>query len=298
MAEVECVLEARCSLGEGPAWNAADSALYFVDVPGKRIHRWRPASGEHLTFGTPELVTAAIPRRSGGLLAVLGSRLAFFDRETGDFTPFVAPEAQLPQNRSNDAKCDSGGRLWYGTMQNNFAPDMSEAPITGSTGWLYRIDAGGAAERMDGPFGISNTFAWSPDDKTMYFGDTLENVIYAYDFDAHAGTIANRRIFARVEGMGFGDGSAIDADGFLWNARWDGGSVIRFAPDGTVDRVVKMSCRRVTSCAFGGVDLSTLYVTSVRYGLTEAELADEPLAGAIFAIDPGVKGVPVGAFAG
>jgi sugar lactone lactonase YvrE len=298
MAEVECVLQAKCSLGEGPAWHAKESALYFVDAPGKRIHRWHPASGEHRTFDTPELATAVIPRNNGGLLVVLGSRLAFFDMATGVFTPFVAPEADLPKNRSNDAKCDSRGRLWYGTMQNNFAPDMSEAPITGSAGWLYRISGDGSVKRMDGPFGISNTFAWSFDDRTMYFGDTLKNTIYAYDFEAEAGEISNRRDFASVEEMGFGDGSAIDRQGFLWNARWDGGCVIRFAPDGTVDRVVKMPCRRVTSCAFGGDDLSTLYVTSVRYGLTEAELADEPLAGSVFAIDAGVKGLPVGTFSG
>lgn len=298
MADVACVLEARCWLGEGPAWHPGESALYFIDAPARRIHRFHPQSGAHRTWETPEVVTAAIVRSNGGLLAVLGSRLSFFDAKTGGLTPFVAPEADLPGNRSNDAKCDSAGRLWYGTMQNNFAPDMSEAPISGKKGWLYRIAGDGAVKRMDGPFGISNTFAWSPDDRTMYFGDTTENTIYAYDYDAASGEIANRRDFAKGDGLGFGDGSAIDADGFLWNARWDGGCVIRFTPDGSIDRVVEMPCRRVTSCAFGGDDLGTLYVTSVRYGLTEAELAEQPLAGALFAIEPGVKGLPVGVFAG
>ena len=298
MSEVECVVDARCWLGEGPAWHPDESALYFVDAPGKRIHRWSPKTGEHVTFEAPEVPTAVIVRENGGLLAVLASRIDFFDQASGAFTPFLAPEAGIPANRSNDAKCDASGRLWYGTMQNNFAEDMSEAPITGSSGWLYRIEADGRTQRMDGPFGISNTFAWSPDDRTMYFGDTLANKIYAYDFESVSGTIVNRRDFAKADGPGFGDGSAMDADGFLWNARWDGGCVIRFAPDGSVDRVVKMPCRRVTSCCFGGDDLSTLYVTSVRYGLSALELAGEPLAGGLFAFDPGVKGLPVGRFAG
>ena len=155
---------------------------------------------------------------------------------------------------------------------------MSEVAITQNTGWLYRVSAGGEVKRMDGPFGISNTFAWSPDNRTMYFADTFDG-IYAYNFGPARGEISNRRMFAKVEGMGFGDGSTIDAEGFFWNARWDGGCVIRFAPDGSIDWVVKMPCQRVTSLAFGGDDLGTLYVTSVRYGLSEAELADQPLAG-------------------
>lgn len=297
MAEVECVLDAKCWLGEGPCWHPGERALYWVDVPGKRIHRWSPSTGAHKSWATPELVTALAVRRKGGLLVAAKSSLQFFDPATGALTPFIAPEADKPGNRSNDGKCDRQGRFWYGTMQNNLGPNMEDVPITGRTGWLYRIDADGSATAMDGPFGISNTFAWSPDDRTMYFADTMDG-IYAYDFDPGAGAIANRRLFAKVEGMGFGDGSTIDAEGYLWNARWDGGCVIRFAPDGKIDRVVKMPCQRVTSCCFGGDDLGTLFVTTVRYGLDESQLAEQPQAGGIFVIDAGVKGLPDGQFAG
>jgi sugar lactone lactonase YvrE len=297
MDEVACVLDAKCWLGEGPAWHPGERALYFVDVTSKRLHRWSPATGEHRSWDFPELITTVVVRRKGGLLIAAKSGLDFFDPESGARERFVAPEADMPGNRSNDGKCDRQGRFWYGTMQNNFAPDMSEAEMTQNSGWLYRVQPDGGVARMDGPFGICNTFAWSPDDSTMYFGDTLD-AIYAYDFDAGAGAIANRRFFARPEGHGFGDGSTIDAEGFLWNCRWDGGAVIRFAPDGSVDRIVKMPCRRVTSCVFGGDDLDTLYVTSVRYGLSEADLADEPRAGGVFAIDAGVKGLPDGQFFG
>lgn len=297
MAEVECVLDCKNWLGEGPTWHAREHALYWVDVPSKRIHRWNPASGEHRSWATPELIAATAVRAKGGLLIASRSGLDFFDPENGGLERFVAPEVDLPGNRSNDGKCDRQGRFWYGTMQNNFAPDMSETAISENSGWLYRIDPNGGVKRMDGPFGISNTVAWSPDNRTMYFGDTFD-CIYAYDFEPESGEISNRRPFAKVEGMGFGDGSTIDAEGYLWNARWDGSCVIRFAPDGTLDRVVEMPCRRVTSCAFGGDDLGTLYVTTVRYGLSEAELAEQPLAGGIFAIDAGVKGLPEGQFAG
>jgi sugar lactone lactonase YvrE len=133
----------------------------------------------------------------------------------------------------------------------------------------------------------------------MYFADTLDG-IYAYDFDAGSGSVSNRRTFARADPKQYGhpDGSTIDTEGCLWNARWDGGSLIRWAPDGTIDQVVKMPCRRVTSCIFGGPDLDILYVTTVRYGLSDAELAEQPLAGGIFMVDADVKGLPDGQFAG
>lgn len=243
------------------------------------------------------MVTALAPRRSGGLLAALRDRLAFFDPESGAFTAFVAPEADRPGNRSNDGKCDRQGRFWYGTMGNNLAPDGGDVPLGEPSGWLWRVDPDGTATRMDGPFGISNTLAWSPDDRVMYFGDTLD-AIYAYDFDPASGGIANRRVLSRAAAAGFADGSTIDAEGCLWNCRWDGAAVVRIAPDGSVREQVSLPCQRVTSACFGGPDLATLYVTTARHGLSEAELAGQPLAGGLFAVETGTCGLPDGAFAG
>jgi sugar lactone lactonase YvrE len=211
----------------------------------------------------------------------------------------VAPEKDKPKNRSNDGKCDRQGRFWYGTMINNMADDGSETPITGNTGGLYRIDPDGRVTQFENALGIANTFAWTADNRTMYFGDTFD-AIYAYDFDAAAGRVSNRRVFAKADTAkyGFGDGSTIDAEGCLWNCRWDGGCIIRWTPDGKMDQVVKMPCRRVTSCIFGGPDLDTLYVTTVTYGFSPSELADQKNAGGIFALDVGVKGLPDGEFAG
>ena len=297
MAAVECVLDCKCWLGEGPTWHPEENALYWTDVPAKRIHRWRPATGETESWSMPEMVTTLAVRAKGGLIVASASGIDFFDPPSGRLERFVAPEADKPGNRSNDGKCDRQGRFWYGTMMNNFAADGSELPITANTGALYRIDPDGAAHRLDGGLGIANTFAWSPDDRTMYFGDTFD-AIYAYDFDARTGAVANRRVFAKTAGHGVPDGSTIDSEGFLWNARWDGGCLIRWAPDGSIDRIVELPCRRVTSAIFGGPDLDVLYVTTVRYGLDAAELAEQPLAGGIFAIETDVRGLPDGQFAG
>jgi sugar lactone lactonase YvrE len=299
MAKVECVLEAKDWLGEGPCWHPGEQALYWTDVPSKRIKRWHPKSGERQSWAMPEMVTAISARAKGGLIVASHTGIDFFDPETGRATRFAAPEKDKPKNRSNDGKCDRRGRFWYGTMMNNFAADMSELPITANTGGLYRIDADGTVTTFEQGLSIANTFAWSPDDRTMYFADTFD-AIYAYDFDAASGRVAARRTFAKADPRQYGhpDGSTIDAEGFLWNARWDGGCLVRWAPDGAIDQVVKMPCRRVTSCIFGGADLDVLYVTTVRYGLSEAELAEQPLAGGIFAIDTGVKGIADGQFAG
>jgi len=299
MPQLECVFEAKDWLGEGPCWHPGERALYWTDVPSKTVKRGNPQTGEFTSWRMPEMVTAIAVRQSSGLIIASHTGIDFFDPETGGTMRFVAPEKNKPQNRSNDGKCDRRGRFWYGTMMNNFAEDMTELPITANTGGLYRIDPDGSVHVFEETLGIANTFAWSPDDGTMYFADTLD-AIYAYDFDAESGRVSNRRTFAKADTKKFGypDGSTIDAQGFLWNARWDGGCIIRWAPDGSIDRIVSLPCRCVTSCIFGGPDLDVLYVTTVRYGLSDAELAEQRLAGGIFAIDAGVKGVPDGQFAG
>jgi L-arabinonolactonase len=299
MPQPECVFEAKDWLGEGPCWHPGEQVLYWTDVPSKTVRRWSPRTGEHNNWPMPEMVTAIAVRRSGGLIIASHTGIDFFDPHSGRRTRFVAPESGKPANRSNDGKCDRQGRFWYGTMMNNFAEDMSEMPITAHTGGLYRIDPDGSVHTFERELGIANTFAWSPDESTMYFADTLD-AIYAYDFDAASGRIGGRRIFAKVDTATYGhpDGSTIDAQGFLWNARWDGGCIIRWAPDGSIDRVVRLPCRRVTSCIFGGTGLDTLYITTVRYGLSDAELSEQPLAGAVFALDPQVKGLPDGQFTG
>ncbi|MGH7119614.1 MAG: SMP-30/gluconolactonase/LRE family protein [Acetobacteraceae bacterium] len=220
----------------------------------------------------------------------LASGFAFLDFATGAIERLAAPEKNNARNRFNDGKCDRSGRLWAGTMDDR----MSE-----HTGALYRLDPDRTCRRMAAEIGIPNSIAWSPDDRVFYFADTLDRVIYACDFNRETGTITNRRVFCTMQGQpGAPDGSTVDAEGYLWNAQWDGWRVVRYDPDGRIERIVELPVQKPTSCMFGGPDLSTLYITSAIWDLTGPALAAQPLAGAVLAIEVGVRGLPEPRFAG
>lgn len=299
MSEAVCVVDCRDQLGEGAMWDDRDQALWWVDVPmPSRLHRFEPRSGRHQSWDMPEMIMSLAVRERGGLLVASHHGINAFDPADGQLRRLLAPEADKPRNRSNDGGPDAKGRFWFGTMQNNIAPDGSPIPLEESSGSLYRVDPDLSVRRMDTGIGIANTFAWSPDNTRFYFADTGTGWIYVYDFDLEAGTVSNRREFARADQHGWPDGSTIDAEGCLWNARWEGGCLIRFAPDGAIDRLVEIPVSRVTSCAFGGPDLDTLYVTTARYAMSPAEIAERPQSGSLFALKPGVRGLPRPRFAG
>jgi sugar lactone lactonase YvrE len=288
---VDCVLDSGCALGEGPYYDQPGGRLLFVDIIDRKGFILSPGSGELTTLEFPEPVSAIIPRSRGGYIATLASRVVTTDG-TGPITDFAVADTN-PKCRSNEARTDTRGRLWLGTMQNNIGPNREDLPVTSSIGTLHRIDADGRATLFLEGIGISNTLVWSPDDRTLYFADTVLNRIEAWDFDAQAGAISNRRPFVEG-GPGGPDGSAIDEEGCVWNARWGASCLIRYRPDGTEDRRIDLPCIQPTSCVFGGADLSTLYITSARVGLTEPGQLD----GAVLAIQPGVKGLPCHPFAG
>lgn len=290
---------AQDKLGEGVMWCPDERALYWVDVPlPSKIHRWSPTSGDHQSWTMPEMVTALAKRRDGSLLVASHHGVGAFSPRTGAFERLIEPEAGKPDNRSNDGAPDAMGRFWLGTMCNNIAPDGTYYDAGQTTGVLWRIDADLTAHPMVEGIGISNSVAFSPDGRQLYFADTAQGAIYVCDFDLNRGEISDRRVFSALEGHGYPDGSCVDVEGFLWNARWEGGCVIRFAPDGQVDRVVQIPATRVTCCAFGGPELATMYVTTSRLHLSPAELEAQPDAGALFAFDPGVRGLVRPAFAG
>jgi sugar lactone lactonase YvrE len=186
--------------------------------------------------------------------------------------------------RFNEMCCDDAGRVWVGYMN-----DRTRAP----EGWLFRVDDGTFTPVADS-VAVPNSLAWSPDNTVMYFSDGQEPVIWRYDFDLGAGQIANRTRFAAMPGgRGVPDGAAVDTEGYLWSANYGGGAVNRYAPDGTVDRVVELPVSQPTACAFGGEDLDILFITTARQRLSPAELAREPLAGHLFAMRPGGRGRPV-----
>ncbi|MDP2696972.1 SMP-30/gluconolactonase/LRE family protein [Thalassospira sp.] len=295
MTEIKTVLsDLRCILGEGPHWDAEQGELCFVDIVGKTAYALKPATGDLRSWSFDRPVSAIVPRRQGGFLVALADHLAFMDPETGKTTSFVAPDADHEGNRSNEARVDPMGRFWQGTMQNNIGPYGEDLPVTVSTGTLNRVDADGTITRFVEQIGISNTLLWSPDGRKMYFGDTITNQLDVYDFDMESGVASNRRFFAKTDDHGSMDGSAIDAEGYIWNARWGGSCLIRYNPDGGIDRIIDLPVTNPTSCVLGGPEMTTLYITSATVGLS----GNNPQDGALLSLETGVRGMPCFAFAG
>ncbi|MFZ1429792.1 MAG: SMP-30/gluconolactonase/LRE family protein [Geminicoccaceae bacterium] len=294
---VEVAVNARDGVGEGPFWDEAAQALWWVDITGKAVRRWVPATGERQTWPVSDFPSAVVLRRGGGALLAMRDGLYFLDPHDGKLALFCRPDADRPDNRGNEAKCDASGDFWLGTMDNNLHPDGSAREMTGSTGALYRVRPDGSTTREVDGVGLSNTLAWTDGGRTLLFADTLTGVISAFAVESD-GSLGARRVFSDEPLPGFCDGSAIDSEGYLWNARFAGSCLVRFAPDGRVDRVIELPVTNPTCCCFGGLDLKTLYVTSARFGLSEEQLAGNPDEGAILAIEVNVPGTPSCRFAG
>jgi len=286
--QVELAARGADRLGECPLWDERESMLWWVDSRWPALKRFDPATGAVMMQVLPEVVGSIAFRDQGGLLAATKSGLHVLDGSGGALEPRANPEAHLPENRFNDGRCDRAGRFWAGTMC-----DARRDP----TGSLYRFDADFACVKLRNAIIIPNGLAFSPDNRTMYFADTNRHTIWAWDYDLASGAATHERVFADT-GAGRPDGSCVDADGGLWNAQYGGGRLVRYAPTGKVDRVVEVPVANPTCCAFGGDDLGTLYVTTATQRLSPDDLAQQPLAGSLLALRPGVKGLPEGRFAG
>ncbi|HEX2094691.1 MAG TPA: SMP-30/gluconolactonase/LRE family protein [Longimicrobiaceae bacterium] len=284
----ENVLAARARLGEGPVWDAEAGVLWWVDIYNHRVHRFDPAAGEDVAYEAGETVGAVAPAAGGRLLLALRCDLAFLDPESGRVERAATVLPRRPGLRFNDGKCDPRGRFWIGSMS---AEEGGAA--------LYRFDPDGSVRTVETGLTISNGLGWSPDARVFYLTDTPARRIYAYDFDADRGEISGRRVFADLAGEElFPDGLAVDREGCVWSAQWDGGCVIRFAPDGGELLRVRMPVPRPTSCAFGGSEGEELYVTSASIGLGEEEVEAGFESGDLFRLRPGVAGLPVPRFGG
>ena len=293
------VVDAKDGLGEGCFWDGRTGALWWLDIGRDgRLHRYTSGSGEHRTFEGFHFPTAMAGRRDGTLVVATIDGIAFFDPETAHYRIVAHPGPEPEGNRPNDGAADPAGRFLIGTMQQNIGADGADLPVARDSGRLYRIEPDLGITAIAADIGISNSPIWSPDGRVFYFADTKAQVIYAYDYDVDTGVIANRRVFSEETAYGFPDGSAMDAEGCLWNARWDAGVILRFTPAGTIDRVVPVPVSRPTCCCFGGEDLSTLYVTSSRRNLSAEALEMQPDAGGVFALEVGVVGLPRNLFAG
>lgn len=277
----------RDILGESPLWDERAACLWWVDIRQPAIRRFDPANGRVDTWPVPALVGSIALADDGRLLIALPQQLALFDPSDGQFEPFVEPPPMPEGHRFNDGRCDRQGRFWLGSMHN-----ITRAP----EGVLYVLE-GGALRAVRNGIRIPNSLAFSPDGRTMYFADSLRYTLYAYDYDSVHGVPGAQRVFATTQPPGFPDGSTVDADGFLWNAEFNAARLVRYAPDGRVDRVLPMPVPRPTCCAFGGPRLDTLYVTTASQHMSPEELEAEPLAGALLALDVGVRGLPEPRFA-
>ncbi|SDM12636.1 Sugar lactone lactonase YvrE [Modicisalibacter muralis] len=270
----------RAQLGEGPLWSADHQALLFVDILGSRLLAHFPANGETLEWPLDEACCWLAPHADGGFVAGLRSRLVRlqFDDNGPRITATLAePVADAVDHRLNDGKADTHGRLWFGTMQDA----ESEA-----TGIFYRFDERGLVA-MDRHYTVTNGPAIDATGSTLYHTDSPARTIYAFDLSP-GGELSNKREHVHFgERDGCPDGMTVDAEGGLWVAHWDGGRVSRFLPDGSLDREIRLPVSRITCCTFGDDDLSTLYITTAAVGRD-----DEEQAGGLFAVRPGVKGLP------
>ena len=275
-------------LGECPVWHEGEQALFWVDIRLPAIRRFDSASGRVDTWPMPELIGSIAIAGDGRLLVALTESVSLMDMSTGVREPIASPPARIPGHRFNDGRCDRQGRFWVGTMHN-----ITRAP----EGVLYRLEGRtGLVEAMSG-ICIPNSLAWSPDGRTMYFADSLLHAIFAYDYDTASGRMGEKRLFATTQPPGFPDGSTVDAEGFLWNAEFNASRVVRYAPDGRIDRVIELPVLRPTCCAFGGPNLDILYVTTASQKMTSDELRAQPLAGALLSLNLGVRGLPESRFA-
>ncbi|EIM17339.1 SMP-30/gluconolactonase/LRE family protein [Pseudomonas chlororaphis] len=282
----------RAQLGEGPFWDAPDQALYWVDIAGRQALR---LCGERLlAWQLPEPVSAFIPCERGDALVTLSSGVYRLDLGSAPAAPrlsLLCVADPQPGNRANEARCDAQGRLWLGTMQNNIGEQGEDLPVRRRSGGLFRIDTQARVTPLLQGLGIPNTLLWSEDASRLYFADSLEGTLYQYPI-ASDGRLEPARSWFGPHPRGVPDGSAMDAQGYIWNARWDGGCLLRLAPDGEVDRVLELPVSRPTSCVFGGADLKTLYITSAASPL------DHPLDGAVLAVRVDTPGMLCHRFAG
>ncbi|WP_250455726.1 SMP-30/gluconolactonase/LRE family protein [Caballeronia sp. ATUFL_M2_KS44] len=283
----------RAAVGECPVWHAKDRALYWVDIPARRIVRLRTESGQRSEWTLPEQVACFAFDAAGTIVAGMESGLfAVTLQDAGDvrLTKLAAPRFGASEMRFNDGRCDRQGRFWAGTM----VQDMAQASTAGA---LYRFDADGtlSAPIVDGLI-TQNGLAFSPDGATLYLSDShpQRRLIWAFDLDTDTGVPHDRRVFVDLNHhVGRPDGAAVDADGCYWTCANDAGCLLRFTPEGKLDRTVAVPAIKPSMCAFGGDDLSTLYVTSIR---PASNATDDD--GCVFALRPGVQGLPEPGYAG
>ncbi|MBR9764060.1 MAG: SMP-30/gluconolactonase/LRE family protein [Rhodobacteraceae bacterium] len=283
---IHCVQKAEAQLGETPLWDAARGVLWWIDIERPTLWRLDPASGETSALEQPGTYLGSLAlTRSGRHMVARDLSLLLLDPDTGVTEPLSeTPGEAMPHTRLNDGRVDVNGRLWIGTMDNG---------LKDGRGSLYRVDPDGTMEALFGDVIVANGIAFDPDGRHMYFTDTRRYITYRLTLDAAGERVESREVFADYSATGDRpDGACVDADGCLWQAFFGGGKVVRYAPDGRIDREIALPVTNPTCLCFGGPDLRTLFVTSATKFLTSDQRAAEPLAGSVLAIEGVGQGAP------
>jgi sugar lactone lactonase YvrE len=289
--KVECVVDAQDHLGECATWDPRSKRVWWVDILAPAMQSFDPYTGKHDRYPLVgnEAGSFAL-RRSGGFVLAMDNGLHGYDPAGGAMSFLVDPEPGVIANRLNDGRADRAGRFWVGSMQKQ---------MIDPEGSLYRIEPNLSVTRMMARIAIPNSIAFSPDDRTFYFADSRRRLIWAFEFDLADGAIGGRRVFVELDDeIGGPDGSCIDADGCLWNAQYRLARVLRYTPDGRVDRVIPLPTSNPTCVCFGGDKLDTLYINTASFRMSVERKTAEPLAGALFAVQVGVRGLPEPMFGG
>ena len=294
--EVKLAVAEASLLGESPMWHPREQRLYYCDIPGQRLNRFDPASGELVHWTLDSDVASCAPMLDGALLLAMRDGLWRFDPSSGRRTRLAAPPYDPTNERFNDGKCDPQGRFWVGTIYEPRDPAIAS---------LHCYSAGKLERRADG-ITVSNGLAWSPSGRTMYWSDTTAHTVYAFDFDGASGALTGRRVFARFDAKPHGgdletydgrpDGAAVDVEGCYWVAMYEGQRLIRLSPDGEMLREVRLPVRCATMPCFGGADLKTIYITTAKLNRPADELAQQPWAGCVLALKVDVPGLPAHMF--
>lgn len=281
-------VQGPAQLGEGPVWDNSSGELLWVDISGRRIHRWDPITGASTSLATEGDVGAVVLCRDGGMIVAVECEL-WKVSVAGEWTLLASVEPK-PGVRFNDCRADPRGRLWAGTLHR----DREQGQAA-----LYRLDPGGQLTLVLPQRTISNGIGWSPDGETMYYIDSTTWRVVAYDYDLNSGNLGRASVFAEIDPAdGLPDGLTVDSEGGVWVCLFGGAKVRCYRPDGVLDRQIALPLTNPTCPAFGGLELRTMYITTARHRLTAEQLEREPNAGAVLQLDVGVGGVLPHRFAG
>ena len=287
MSNVNLLYKCNNILGEGITYSSDSDNLFWLDINNQsKLYKLNLGNDEREIFELPEIVTATSIKSQYEIILVSNNGISLFDLQTKRFIKKISIEDNIPKTRSNDGASDALGRMWFGTMQNNFDENGNDISINQNIGKLYKIDINKKITLVEEGLGIPNTFVWSPDNSKFYFTDTLNGKILHYDFHLETGELSNKKELFNFN-RGHPDGSTIDTDGCIWNCRWGGSCVVRLTPTGEVDQIIEMPVENITNCVFGGKDMKTLFITTA----SNKGKNKNDLDGSLFSINLSYQGI-------